>query len=356
MPSDSIALFNSSSQSVEDLNSTWETGNEKSPHKVKTSNHNQIGFVQYSLQANDHDIRSALCLSNVLRGKADAKPQQIFKHRLKTVYRVALEFAFQMTNYPSRADKVLLAKDCGMTYKQINNWFQNRRDRPEMAFEYSVPTTVDALRDVLYALLDQSIARSKVYGNKSPAAIGTLEETALKDEQKTERRDESPISPIAEIDTKISEDIPQKRGIAITHIEDIFAFPKPEWRRRPAGLPCQQTCSSSNVDRVVSKFNSMGLSTAGDAIPSSLTSVAVVNRPVKKLPLRTSRFLSGRTKPANSATGSQIANLSDDRATSFSTVIEPLETSHSLVTRNIRPLPCRRWNSRAGKGTQAPAR
>ncbi|TDL28304.1 hypothetical protein BD410DRAFT_834430 [Rickenella mellea] len=46
-----------------------------------------------------------------------------------------LEAFFNKNRYPSRADKVYLAKRSNMSYRQINVWFQNRRSRSKMERE-----------------------------------------------------------------------------------------------------------------------------------------------------------------------------------------------------------------------------
>ncbi|EPQ60407.1 hypothetical protein GLOTRDRAFT_124164 [Gloeophyllum trabeum ATCC 11539] len=51
------------------------------------------------------------------------------RHAFNSEYVPILEFMYEENPFPPHADKVFLAKKCGMTYKQIHVWFQNRRNR-----------------------------------------------------------------------------------------------------------------------------------------------------------------------------------------------------------------------------------
>ncbi|KAM5533419.1 hypothetical protein V8D89_012916 [Ganoderma adspersum] len=66
-----------------------------------------------------------------------------------------LEQFFNENAFPSRLEKLELAGKCGMEYKQIKDWFQNRRTRSRKAgIELSKPQKDELLREVEESIVD----------------------------------------------------------------------------------------------------------------------------------------------------------------------------------------------------------
>ncbi|KAI0734712.1 hypothetical protein C8Q72DRAFT_807321 [Fomitopsis betulina] len=67
------------------------------------------------------------------------KSQQTDKRTFNQSAIPMLEEFFKHTERPTRAEKQTLARQCDMDYKQINVWFQNRRNRSRKSSGVSVP-------------------------------------------------------------------------------------------------------------------------------------------------------------------------------------------------------------------------
>ncbi|GJJ09711.1 hypothetical protein Clacol_003935 [Clathrus columnatus] len=216
-------------------------------------------------------------------------PSEAMKIRLK-VYRIALEFAFSKSSYPSRVEKLRLAKAHDMTYKQINTWFQNRRDRHKGPNEFKT-TTLEQLKNYIQYLLDHPFLRqSKGSPSNSFEAIPPVKK---KTTNSTFHLD-SPASTIGDF---------------------------PNWLRKPSQSSVSEKEPPVTLDGLVSRFDLCRVDSPSKIIPTQEPSLQAVTEEQIKSP--------------NPPAGRILKNLPRRRLPKH----PPISQDTCDSSRKIRPLP-----------------
>ncbi|KIJ26905.1 hypothetical protein M422DRAFT_38042 [Sphaerobolus stellatus SS14] len=276
------------------------------------------------------------------------------KKKFGIIARAALEFVFAQSEYPSTADKELLAKGLRLTPRQVSIKFQNSRDRKNLPREETFPTSLEGLREYFYTLLDFGKARfgepkliSPEPQTQTPlnSVLSVVPMSAqLKSPLITISEFESP--PVSEVDTASSVGSPQENTCALPLSEpemaietkSIFNFPVPQWRRRAATqLPASsQTRSMMDMDVVSSHLNNISVESTQ---PQQTTQTqGFARRIYKALPRRA-------PKPSTPTSG---IKADPDITPLAPTTIIPVQRS-----RKIGPLPRMRPQPRIGESSRS---
>ncbi|GJJ09712.1 hypothetical protein Clacol_003936 [Clathrus columnatus] len=203
-----------------------------------------------------------------------------------------------------------------MTYKQINIWFQNRRDRDRGCSDLYIDrtTTVKQLEHHIRSLLGYPPLQ-----HFTESDCNSLEVTSSGQEETTRLTPQATsLSSHAHLLTAKGENLNQ------TIESNVFSFPKPNWLRKPSSRAAtSEKKFPVALDGLVSRFDSCRVDGSSKIIPA------------QEPPLQS--VTEEQTKSSNPFAGRILKNLPRRRLPKH----PPVSQDTCDSSRKIRPLPRR---------------